>query len=127
MAIKIPEATQHLILDYIDALIDTGGTGYCQFETTSGVLAKIALAAPPFAAASGGAMALDTSGELTSTDCTAGTLDHLSFYSTDGTERLQFPASTTTDTGYCRVSSKTIAAGSTIEITSCTLNMDDND
>jgi glutamine phosphoribosylpyrophosphate amidotransferase len=126
MALSIPtDAVKNAILDSIDTYLDSHG--YVQFEATGGTnLAKISLANPAFAAASGGSMSLDTSGELTNTDCTAGTLDHLSFYTTNDTEVLDFPASTATTSGFCRVSSLSIGSGDTIEITSCKLNMDNN-
>lgn len=126
MALSIPETSvKNVILDAIDTYLDSHG--YVQFEATGGTnLAKIALANPAFAAATGGSMSLDTSGELTNADCTAGTLDHVSFYTTNDTEVLDFPASTTTTSGFARISSLTIGSGDTIEITSCKLNMDSN-
>jgi hypothetical protein len=129
MALSIPTATKNLILEYIESLIDQDtDVGYAQFEvddTADSLLAKINLNRPSFEVAASGSMALDTTG-LENTNTTKGTVGHLSFYSGDDTERLEFPASTTTTSGYCYMSSLSLATGDTVEITSCTLNMANN-
>ncbi len=126
MSLTLPDTMKHLILDYIDTVVDTGGTGYCEFQATTGTpLARLPLQAPPFAAADSGAMALDTT-SVENTDATAGTIYKLVFYSTDDTARFTFSASTTTNANMVRVSSLTLGTGDDINITAMSLNMSSN-
>lgn len=126
MALSIPDATKNSILDNLgDTLIDS--SGYAQFESTGDTqLARIQLNSTGWDASAAGSKALNTAGELQNTNATAGTISNLKFYTTNGTERLDFSVSTQTTTNYCNLSTTSLGAGDTIEITSCSLNMGSN-
>lgn len=86
-------AMKNALLDLIDSTINAGGAGTAEFQTPGGVeVATATLSNPAFAAASGGAMVLDTVTE--DSDATGGIMTQCVFKTNGGTAVITFTVGT---------------------------------
>jgi hypothetical protein len=126
VALTIENIVKNQVLDSIFALINASSTpGYVNFVSTGdAALAKISFdAVAESASATGGSISVDTSSGNKNEDCTAGTLSHGIIYGGDDVQLFELPISTTTNgDGFFYVSSDTLGAGDTLELTGLTLS-----
>ena len=124
MSLTISDNAANTSLDAIDTLVNSeSAAGYVEFQTAGNTnCAAITLNDPAFAAAASRSMSFDTSPVLSNSDATAGTITHMDCFEGDGTNVFTISTSTTTSSGFIRVTSESIGAGDKITITAFTLS-----
>lgn len=115
-------ATRNSLADQIDTLVNTGtGTAQLLFETSGDVeVATINLQNPAFGAAASGVITLQGT-PLEDTDATGGTVAQASIYDRDGGKVLEMSVATSGQD--IDISSTSVGASDTVELTSLTITV----
>ena len=122
MALTLETALRNDLADQIDDSINTGaGTAELRFETSGDVeVATVNLQNPAFGAASTGTITLAGT-PLQDTNATGGTVAQFSIYDRDGTKQLE--GTVATSGADINISSTSVGASDTVELTSFTLTV----
>ena len=122
MALTLETVLRNDLADQIDDSINTGsGTATLEFETSGDVeVATINLQNPAFGAASTGVITLQGT-PLQDTNATGGTVAQFSIYDRDAAKQLEGTVSTSG--ADINISSTTVGAGDTVELTSFTITV----
>ena len=122
MALTLETALRNALANAVDDEINTGaGTATLEFETSGDVeVATINLQNPAFGAAAAGVITLQGT-PLQDTNATGGTVAQFSIYDRDATKQLE--GTVATSGADINISSTTVGAGDTVELTSFTLTM----
>lgn len=123
MAITLTTTARNAMCDALVDLIDAGsGAGKLVFHDASHAeVATVTCADPAFGSAAGGVATGNTF--VADSDCTGGTISHAHFFDSDSTEICALSVTATGGGGDIEVSSLTIGAGDTLNITSFTFTM----
>lgn len=115
-------ATRNALADQIDTLVNTGtGTAQLLFETSGDTeVATINLQNPAFGAAASGVITLQGT-PLEDTDATGGTVAQASIYDRDGGKVLEMSVATSGQD--IDISSTSVGASDTVELTSLTITV----
>lgn len=115
-------ATRNALADQIDTLVNTGtGTAQLLFETSGDAeVATINLQNPAFGAAASGVITLQGT-PLEDTDATGGTVAQASIYDRDGGKVLEMSVATSGQD--IDISSTSVGASDTVELTSLTITV----
>ena len=122
MALTLETALRNDLADQIDDSINTGaGTANLKFETSGDVeVATIDFQNPAFGAAAAGVITLAGT-PLQDTNATGGATSQFSIYDRDGTKQLE--GTVATSGADINITSTTIGAGDTVELTSFSLTV----
>lgn len=116
----IATTVRNLMMDEVSALLDSGGAGTLEFQTSGDVeVATLTFSATAFGAASGGVV---TAAAITSdTSATGGTIAKAAFKNNVGTTLWKCTVTATGGGGDIELASLVIGAGATVGLTSLTM------